>query len=179
MFFHDENEIWKPDLGIGFGYWKEELPGSEIISYQSLGPKQYNIVYKIGDEEKEVCKISGVKLTQVICDGKVDAQTFNDLLCNEIERFEIPQFIETGKKMKKALTRKGLNKSRLFNPFSLRSVPYGWKFDLVGCSQGFTEKDGEMVFIDHLNNVSHIDKKFFSNLLENGHLYPRLKYILR
>ena len=176
MYYHDIKDEWMPQLGFGFGYWKNEVPNSEILSYFSLGPKQYFLQYKEGSELKDICRVSGIKADQIACKGKITSDSFRDLLVQEADKIQVPQMVSGNVKISKNLSRKSLNLRRLFNPFTFKAVPYGWR---KTPKEGILKNSGLLKFRDHKGKDTVIDLTYKAALEEKGVLCPVLKYILK
>ena len=68
-------------------------------------------------------------MSQAICNGMINASVFKNLLLHELEKKEIPQVVGVEmKRSKKTISRRALNKKKIYNPMNFTSKPFGWKF---------------------------------------------------
>ena len=130
-------------IGPEIGSFKEVLPNCKLLSYASLSPRNYSILYKNEKNEiSQLLKVKGLCLTSHNCDTLISHKTYSDFvdqnLANEIKSFYIPQtkkkFDKASKTSTEVLTKFNFTSETHIKRYLLRNsstyetVPYGYKF---------------------------------------------------
>lgn len=128
-------------IGASFGEFRIELPkGSEILSFFSLGPKNYALRYLLDGKMHKIVKLRGISLRNVANDHLIDSKLYeeyqNFALKKKVKETLVPQvrvrtskFSKTSKyHYQRSFFQSSLHSKRIIDPTSsnLISFPYGF-----------------------------------------------------
>ena len=126
------------------GDFKEVLSNCKLISYCSLSPRNYSILYQ--NEKNEICqllKVKGLSLTSHNCDKLISHKVYSDFVdqnfVDNIKNFYVPQMKKKFDKATKSHTdilckfnftsETHVKRFILKNSSSFETLPYGYKFN--------------------------------------------------
>ncbi len=95
FFSMPKNQIVPLPISDAVGHFKNIFPG-EILSFFALGPKNYQITYKVSETQiKSVTKVRGFSLSNLILENEINSDLFHfylsQYLNNEVEKKSLAQ----------------------------------------------------------------------------------------